>query len=95
LGVSDPFDKLRTSFNIVLCRLASNLKYLRQRHKAMKKIVAIFSVFALFSIAAVAQEAPKNTVKPKASTSKVTPNKKYIGKKAVKANVPAAKMNTK
>lgn len=61
----------------------------------MKKIVAIFSVFALFSIAAVAQDLPKKTVKTKPSTSKVTPNKKYVGKKAVKANVPAAKMNTK
>ena len=59
----------------------------------MKKIVAIFSVLALFSIAAVAQEAPKNTQKPKKSTAKVVPNKKYVGKKAVKANVPAAKMN--
>jgi hypothetical protein len=61
----------------------------------MKKIVAIFSVFALFSIAAVAQDLPKNTVKAKSSTTKVTPNKKYVAKKAVKANVPAARMNTK
>ncbi len=61
----------------------------------MKKLIAIFSVFALFSIAAVAQDLPKNTAKPKKSTAKVTPNKKYVGKKAVKANVPAAKLNTK
>lgn len=59
----------------------------------MRKIVALFSVFALFSIAAVAQDQPKNTVKKK--TTKVAPNKKYVAKKAVKANVPAAKMNAK
>lgn len=61
----------------------------------MKKIVAIFSVLALFSIAAVAQDLPKNTVKKKTTSTKVVPNKKYVAKKAVKANVPAAKMNTK
>lgn len=59
----------------------------------MKKIIAIFSVLALFSVAAVAQDTPKNTVKKK--TTKVVPNKKYVAKKAVKANVPAAKMNAK
>ncbi len=61
----------------------------------MKKLVAIFSVFALFSIAAVAQDAPKNTVKPKKTSMKVSPAKKYASKKVVKANVPVAKMNSK
>jgi|GEM_PF-4344695 hypothetical protein len=61
----------------------------------MKKIVAIFSAFALFSIAAVAQDIPKNTVKPRKSTAKVAPTKKYGTKKAVKANVPVAKMKSK
>jgi hypothetical protein len=62
----------------------------------MKKIVAIFSVLALFSVAAVAQDLPKNTVKKKPATTstKIKPNK-TIGKKVMKANAPAAKMNTK
>jgi len=60
-----------------------------------KRIFAIFSVLAMFSIAAVAQDAPKNTVKKqpaKQTTKKIVP-RKVVKTKAVKANVPAAKMH--
>lgn len=58
----------------------------------MKKIIAIFSLLAMFSVAAIAQDPPKNTVKKKNVVKKVSPNK-FAGKKVVKANVPAARMN--
>lgn len=59
----------------------------------MKKIIAIFSVLALFSVTVVAQVKPKPNTVPKKNTSTVS-TKKYAGKKAVKATVAPAKMNT-
>ncbi len=59
----------------------------------MKKILAIFSLLAMFSVAAIAQDPPKNTVKKKNAVKTVSPNK-LAGKKAVKAKVPVAKMNS-
>ena len=61
----------------------------------MKKIIAIFSVFALFGVTApisvMAQDPPKNTVKRNPPKKGNTVKRSQM-KKAVKANVPRAKM---
>lgn len=47
----------------------------------MKKIVALFSVLAMFSIAALAQDPPKNTVKPTVNKQKTLKAGKINNKK--------------